>query len=695
MQLGLGIDAGGTYTDTVLYDFQQRLVVGKGKALTTKDDYTVGITNSLEQILIADPQAIDLVGLSTTLATNALVEGKGARAGLLLIGYDLELVQRFLQVAPYWIVAGGHDMRGNERAPLDKEEVRRVVAAMADEVEVIAVSEMGGAVNPDHEHRVQALIKREYGIPAITGHELSTEMDSMKRATTVFWNARLIPILLELIEAVTGVLEARGITAPIMLERSDGTLMGERLARRRPIETLMSGPVASVYGALHLTDCQDALVIDMGGTTTDIGLVRNGQPRLRNSGARIGVYRTTVKTLDLHTTGLGGDSELVIKQDGSLAIGPKRVMPVSYAAQLCPAIAEELGNWDKIQCEHVDAALLPPVEFFIAVKQSGHQGSSISNMSHALGMGEREQAIFEALQTLGGASRFRLARAIGYSYPSLLHMDGLESEGLVYRVGLTPTDILHVLGTMNLWEADAAKQAVRAFAHRWEETMESTCQAVLQTMHQRLAEQAVNVILAETNQASNSSNGRRSRVGTLWMRQSEAIPSMEDCPICQYLLQTGLNGTSDQPLECNVKINLPIVAVGAPVEAYFPTLARAIGTELHIPENADVANAIGAITGNIAVAVEVVVAATGDGYYIIQGIPRNNSFEDLEEANAAAIAYVTNKAREQAIEAGAEAVNIDVTEEEVISQVGDEDCQALFLHKKIVARATGRPQTRV
>ena len=149
------------------YMISQRLVVGKGKALTTKDDYAVGITNSLEQILIADPQAIDLVGLSTTLATNALVEGKGARAGLLLIGYDLELVQRFLQVAPYWIVAGGHDMRGNERAPLDKEEVRRVVAAMADEVEVIAVSEMGGAVNPDHEHRVQALIKREYGIPAI------------------------------------------------------------------------------------------------------------------------------------------------------------------------------------------------------------------------------------------------------------------------------------------------------------------------------------------------------------------------------------------------------------------------------------------------------------------------------------------------------------------------------------------------
>ena len=90
MRLGLGIDAGGTYTDTVLYDFERQLILGKGKALTTKDDYTVGITASLDQIQIDTPEKVDLVGLSTTLATNALVEGKGARAGILLIGYDPE-----------------------------------------------------------------------------------------------------------------------------------------------------------------------------------------------------------------------------------------------------------------------------------------------------------------------------------------------------------------------------------------------------------------------------------------------------------------------------------------------------------------------------------------------------------------------------------------------------------------------------
>lgn len=692
MRLGLGIDAGGTYTDTVLYDFEQKSVLGKGKALTTKDDYTKGIAASLAQIEINEPEAIELVGLSTTLATNALVEGKGARAGLLLIGYDKELVQRFLRVSPYWIVAGGHDMRGKERALLDEEEVRRVAGAMAEEVEVIAISEMGGAVNPEHEHRVQALIEKEYGIPAISGHEISNEMDSMKRATTVFWNARLIPIILELIQAVEVVLKERGVRAPIMLERSDGTLMGERLARRRPIETLMSGPVASVYGALHLTGCKEALVIDMGGTTTDIGLVRNGQPRLRTSGARIGVYRTTVKTLDLHTTGLGGDSEISLTPEGGLAIGPRRVTPVSYAARLSSAIANELEAWQEVQTQHVDAALLPAVEFFIPTRKSIEQSKSAGSNSD-VEIGAREQAALEALQELGGASRFQLAAAIDYSYPSLLRMDHLEAQGLVNRVGLTPTDILHVLGRLDLWDAQAARLAVQAFAQRWQNTVEATCQAVLSGMEQRLAEQALNALLAELMPTSSRTQGQKAPVGALWTRSVDT-PSLEECPICQYLLHTSLNGANTQALECNLKINLPIVAVGAPVKAYFPALAKALQTELHIPGHADVANAIGAITGNIALTVEVIVSVTGDERYIIQGVPDNNSFEDLEEATAAAVAYVTDKAKQRAVEAGAEAISVDVSQEEIVSELGDEDCQTIFLQRRIIARATGRPKTR-
>ena len=698
MRLGLGIDAGGTYTDTVLYDFEQNLVLGKGKSLTTRDDYTVGIAASLDQIQIDTPERVDLVGLSTTLATNALVEGKGARAGILLIGYDPELVRRFLRVSPYWIVAGGHDMRGRERAPLNERELRRTVEAMVSEVEVIAISQMGGAVNPQHEQRAQAFIEQHYDIPAIAGHEISTEMDSMRRATTVFWNARLIPILLGLMEAVEKVLKSRGINAPILLERSDGTLMGKELARRRPIETLMSGPVASVYGALHLTGCKDALVVDMGGTTTDIGLVKDGRPRLRSEGARIGEYRTTVRTLDLHTTGLGGDSEISLAEDGTLTIGPQRVVPVSYAAMLSPAIAEELAAWDEIRDSHVDSSLLPPVEFFLPVQGPGAEGEAAEAGYGAKlkQLGSREQAIWQALQSLGGASRLRLAEAVGYSYPSLMRMDVLEGLGLVRRAGLTPTDILHVMGQLGLWDCEAAKMAVRAFADRWQIDVEAACQEILEAVRQRLAEKVLDVILTETLPRRARSNGQNPLPrGALWTRAAE-IPVIEDCAVCQHLLQTSLAGANGEarPLECSVKLNLPIVAVGAPVKAYFPALAAALQTELYIPEHADVANALGAITGNIAVTVSSAVTVTGDEKYIIQGLAENNTFEELEAATARAVAYLTELAEERALAAGAEAVSVEVSQEDIVTEVGDENA-SLFLERRIVARAAGRPKTRV
>ncbi|HHV94552.1 MAG TPA: hydantoinase/oxoprolinase family protein [Firmicutes bacterium] len=697
MRLGLGIDAGGTYTDTVLYDFQRQQVLGKGKALTTKDDYAVGIAASLDQIEIHSPEKVDLVGLSTTLATNALVEGKGAKTGILLIGYDPELVKRFLRVSPYWIVSGGHDMRGRERVPLDEEEIRRAVEEMIEEVEVIAVSQMGGAVNPQHEQWVQAFIQEHYDVPVISGHEISTEMDSMKRATTVFWNARLIPILLDLMDAVEKVLISRGITAPIMLERSDGTLMGKELARRRPIETLMSGPVASVYGALHLTGCRNALIVDMGGTTTDIGLVQDGMPRLKSEGARIGQYRTTVRTLDLHTTGLGGDSQISLAEDGTLTIGPQRVIPVSYAAVLCPAIAEELASWKEIRDSHVDSDLLPPVEFFLSVqsprveeaRRGTHQAVQVKQL------GRWEQTAWQTLKSLGGASRIRLADAMGYPYPSLLRMDALESAGLVWKAGLTPTDVLHAMGELQLWDSRAARHAVEAFAYSWQVSPEAACQHIMEAVQQRLAEKVLDVILAETLAGRVGYNGQMIRPrGASWTRASE-VPAIEDCAVCRHLVHASLmkGGGKGQPLECSVKINLPIVAVGAPVKAYFPALAAALQTQLYIPEHADVANALGAITGNIAVTAEAVISVTGDELYIIQGLAENNTFDDLEEATARAMAHVRALAEERALAAGAEAVQVEVSQKDVISEVGDEKA-ALFLERRLVARATGRPKTR-
>lgn len=704
MRFGLGIDAGGTYTDTVLFDFHRETVVSKGKALTTKDDYARGIAASLDQIRLEQPDAIELVGLSTTLATNALVEGKGARAGLLLIGYDPELTRRLLPVGPYVIVSGGHDMRGQEKAPLKEPEVCRALEKLAGESDVIAISQMGGAVNPEHEQRALAIARRELSLPAIAGHEISTEMDSMKRAVTVFWNARLIPILLELIEAVSQVLKKRGVNAPIMLVRSDGTLMGEELARQRPIETLMSGPVASVYGALRLTGCKDAVVVDMGGTTTDVGVIRNGQPRLETGGARIGKYRTTVKTLDLQTSGLGGDSEIKIIQNGTLAIGPQRVVPVSYAASQCPAIARELREWESIQQEHVDSNLISPVEFYLRTQRPHPAGTKTpatgeSTATSSPALGEREAVMLAALEQLKGASRFTLARAIGYPYPSLLHLEELESRGWVERVGLTPTDVLHALGKLNLWDHKAAMAAVEAFARRLQRDVADVLEEILDLIHQRLTGQVINALLAETfhtnGQGKKHAGMRLSGNNTTWIRRlQESV--VEDCPIVQYLLATALHGDNGHSLTCQMSVKLPLIAVGAPVASYFPAVAKGLHTRLIIPEHADVANAVGAITGNIAVNVAVTVRPTSAGIYIVEGMPGGSNFSDLESARTAAVAYVEARARQQARAAGAEEVQVEVIQDDRTYKLDDEDNnQPLFLEAHIRARAVGRPRTRV
>jgi N-methylhydantoinase A/oxoprolinase/acetone carboxylase beta subunit len=155
-----------------------------------------------------------------------------------------------------------------------------------------------------------------------------------------------------------------------------------------------------------------------------------------------------------------------------------------------------------------------------------------------------------------------------------------------------------------------------------------------------------------------------------------------------------LNRNDQKSVSCSIQIGIPLVAVGAPVSAYFPALAKSLHTELLIPEHADVANAIGAITGSINLAVEAVVAITGDERYIIQGMPENNSFDELDTACAAAVDYVTSKARERAKAAGAKEVHIEILQEELVSQVGQKLGQTIFLETKITARASGRPEMR-
>ncbi len=304
----LGIDTGGTFTDSVLFDPEKRRIVARSKAPTTHGMLIHGIVASIEGLGISRPDLIGLVGLSTTLATNALVEGKNRPVGLVIVGYERDLSVPIPAVR-LRRVAGGHTVRGDEACPLDERAVREFIEASDKTVEAYACASYFSVRNPRHEDRVEAIITKMTDKPVVLGHRLSMDLDAEVRAVTAALNAGLIPLINQLLDAVTQALAQLAIGAPLMVVRGDGSLMNEETARSRPVETIMSGPAASIVGARTLAptgDGADTVVVDVGGTTTDIAVLTDGVPRLSARGARVGEYRTFVDAVDIRTTGLGG-----------------------------------------------------------------------------------------------------------------------------------------------------------------------------------------------------------------------------------------------------------------------------------------------------------------------------------------------------------------------------------------------------
>ena len=334
MPLGLGIDTGGTYTDAALVEIETGRVLHSAKSLTTYSSLSLGITRALDAILESAGgdvlQKVSLVGLSTTLATNAIVEARHGRSGLVLIGYDQDLIRRYnlgprLVLDHVTYIAGGHDVKGGEAAPLDNESLARL-AGNCQGLESFGVSAFFSVRNPAHELAARDFLMRATGLPVTCGHELSQSLDSIARATTTALNATLIPILTELIADVRLSLRQRGVGGRLMVVKGDGSLVAADQAAKRPVETILSGPAASVVGAAHLAgpgkNAKRMWVVDIGGTTTDIALLENSLPAVAEDGATVGGWRTMVRAVKVRTVGLGGDSRVRPLPGGGLELGP-------------------------------------------------------------------------------------------------------------------------------------------------------------------------------------------------------------------------------------------------------------------------------------------------------------------------------------------------------------------------------------
>ena len=284
----LGVDTGGTYTDAAIIDETADRVVGTAKALTTRHDLAIGIGGAVDAALEAAGIAasqIALVSLSTTLATNALVEGQGGRVALISIGFTEKDLDRggltdALGHDPMVSIAGGHGHDGREAAALDEAALLTAVSALKGKVEAFAVVSRFATRNPAHEKRARDLIGQESGRPVTCSCQLSAKLNGPKRALTALLNARLVGAIARLVAACERHLAKLGISVPLMVVRGDGALISAEMVRERPIETILSGPAASLVGARWLTGERNALVSDIGGTTTDVALLRDGLPEI-------------------------------------------------------------------------------------------------------------------------------------------------------------------------------------------------------------------------------------------------------------------------------------------------------------------------------------------------------------------------------------------------------------------------------
>ena len=665
----IGVDTGGTYTDAAIIEAQGHKVVASAKSITTKGDLAIGVTGAITEAIAKLPQGlaardIALVSVSTTLATNAVVEGHGSAVGVVLIGFDAAMVERTgiakaFPGIPMTVIDGGHDHNGDARMALDEDALGSALAAMAPRVDAFAVASAFAVRNSAHELQARALIVAATGKPVTLSTELSSSLDAPRRALTATLNARLIARVSGLIDAVGRSMSELGIVCPLMIVKGDGSLALAQSVATRPIETVLSGPAASLVGAQWLSGLQSFIMSDMGGTTTDLGVLIDGRPRVNEEGAEVGGWRTMVRAIDVRTIGLGGDSEVALGAAGKLTINPQRIVPVSLLGarypQVLAMLQADLADVDGGGAMHGRFVLLP---FGTRSGADSEFGARAGTATAELPPREADvlRLVTEAPQPL---------RKLATSLHAQRAIAALQKKGLVQVAGFTPSDAAHVLDLQANWSKPAAVLAAQlgcrlremklptpertqAYAQLvWSETVRLTAKAILDT--------ACGFTLPEDKLVQ---------------------------AVCSGASRVGLTQVSLRP-------SVPVVAVGGPVKVYYGEVGKRLGCEMVFPAFCDVANAVGAATGVVAHAVRVEVHGDGSGVFRLHSTVGTQQFTNA----ALALEAATSLARQSALDAvramGAAdpQVQIGVTKSYFPNAVDDRG----LMEAVVLAEGMGRP----
>jgi N-methylhydantoinase A/oxoprolinase/acetone carboxylase beta subunit len=664
-EIWIGLDTGGTYTDAVALN-SERHVIASAKALTTHWDLSIGLGGAIRAVLECLPAGVGrehicLVSVSTTLATNAVVENRFSPICTILIGFDDQMVERsgLKRVGGGVIVRvrGGHDATGQEAEPLDESAVAAAINEFGSQVEAFAVAALLSVRNPAHESRVRDLIRSSCNKPVTCSHEVSSQLDAPNRALTAALNARLTPQIRHLVESLGCVLAAESISAPLMVVKGDGTLMRSEVALEYPVETVLSGPAASVVGAGFLSGLDDFVVADMGGTTTDVALVKSGRPVIRRDGAVIGGWRTMVEAVDVHTTGLGGDSEVSIDHDGRLTVGPRKAMPLSLLVHQFPAVLNDLraiAAGDRP----------PPFATQFAYRNPGRDADGR--------LDRLEQRAWDALTPVP-----RRLESVAKTSQGVEAVRRLVDRGLATLAAFTPSDAMHVLGRQAGWSIEAARLGAAILAteerNATARKVSDTPEAVCERTYQHVIREAARVVLESVLAADPGVEAKQGRWGPLGLLIDRVVTGQ---PFSRLV-------------DAKLGLATPLIAIGAPAATYYPEVARRLGAQLVLPEHAAVCNAVGAVAG--------VVSETSE---ILVNQPTFNVFRVYDPAgirdyseSLVAIQDATRVSRELALAAARRAGAADPhVETSVIERRAAAESGLDYLAEATVrSRATGRP----
>lgn len=657
----MGVDTGGTCTDAVLVDAATRRVVASAKRPTTHHDLGRGMAGAMAAALAASglpASAVDLVSVSTTLATNAVVEGQGAEVGLFIIGYAGRIT---VPCASMDAIPGGHKLDGSEEEPLALNRLVDAIRLMQNRVDAYAVCGMMSFVNPAHELVAERAIGMVDPKPVFCSHLASSRAGMKERAATAVLNARLLPVMRRFLDGVRTALAGLGIAAPVVVVRGDATAMPMDAALRNASATVASGPAAMAgYGAAHaagrlpdgngdagsagskehaipaganaakdaaapatapntspdaLADTDtppppDALIVDVGGTTTDVTLLRRGRPVIQADGMVVGDWETHVEAVEMFTVGVGGDSLVRPEADGTLSVGPLRVVPLCMAGPL-PDPAEWLRAGGRARCicpVRREGACDGPDKTEGAGQTAGEATALAAPPADAA-----ERAVLDHLNAHGPTPAGDLLRALRLPESTLERaIDRLVRQRSVQVAGFTPTDALHVLGLLDLsgltdmgglppgaGNTVAALAGARALAALLPPVAGGESARADAGAGTGVAAGADTIPGAPGTSSNTPPNTPQDAARAVLAAASQRI---EDA-VVQHVARREVGGNfaaylaqrhRHALLRVNVALGVPMVGIGAASRHLLPAVARALSTTVTFPARYDVGNALGA-----------------------------------------------------------------------------------------------------